>query len=111
MKPPTFDGEVKSGQEAEAWILGMKKYFQVQDYSGNMKERVAIFNMNGREYIWWAYLRKVKRINETNIKWKQFKKYFKPKYLFDGYYDEKIKEFHELKLGHLTMEKYSNKFL
>ena len=31
-KPPTFDGEIKIGQEAEAWILGIKKYFQVQDY-------------------------------------------------------------------------------
>ena len=28
-KPPTFDGEIKTGQEAEAWILGIKKYFQV----------------------------------------------------------------------------------
>ena len=26
-KPPTFDGEVKTGQEAEAWLLGIKKYF------------------------------------------------------------------------------------
>jgi len=25
------------GQEAEACLLGIKKYFQVQDYSGNMK--------------------------------------------------------------------------
>ena len=23
--PPTFNGEVKNGQEAEAWILGMRK--------------------------------------------------------------------------------------
>ena len=30
-KPPTFDGEIKTGQEAEAWLLGIKKYFQVQD--------------------------------------------------------------------------------
>ena len=45
-KPPTFDGEVKTGQEAEAWLLGIKKYFQVHDYSGNMKARVAIFNLN-----------------------------------------------------------------
>ena len=45
-KPPTFDGEVRTGQEAEAWLLGIKKYFQVHDYSGNMKERVAIFNLN-----------------------------------------------------------------
>ena len=26
-KPPTFDGEVNTGQEAEAWLLGIKKYF------------------------------------------------------------------------------------
>jgi hypothetical protein len=25
-KPPTFDGEVK-GEEAEVWLLGLKKYF------------------------------------------------------------------------------------
>ena len=43
--------------------------------------------------------------------WKQFKKYFKQKYLSDGYYDDNIKEFHELKLGQLTMEEYANKFL
>ena len=24
-KPPTFDGEIKMGHEAEAWLLGMKK--------------------------------------------------------------------------------------
>ena len=56
-KPPTFDGEVKTGQEAEAWLLGIKKYFQVQDYLGNMKARVAIFNLNGRESIWWEHIK------------------------------------------------------
>ena len=28
-KPSTFDGEIKTGQEDEAWLLGIKKYFQV----------------------------------------------------------------------------------
>ena len=51
-RPPTFNGEIKNGQEVEAWLLGMRKYFQVQDYSGNMKARVAIFNLTGRESIW-----------------------------------------------------------
>ena len=55
-KPPTFDGEVKSDQEDESWLLGMRKDFQVQDYSGNMKARVAIFNLNGRASIWWEHL-------------------------------------------------------
>ena len=76
-----------------------------------MKERVSIFNLNRRESIWWENLRKVKKINERNIVWKQFRKYFKQKYLSDRYYDDKIKEFHELKLGQLTMEEYENKFL
>ena len=38
-------------------------------------------------------------------------KYFKKKYLSDRYYDDKIKEFHELRLGQQTMEEYANKFL
>ena len=53
--PPTFNGEINNGQEAEAWLLGMRKYFQVQDYSRNMKARVSIFNLSGREFIWWEH--------------------------------------------------------
>ena len=41
---------------------------------------------------------------------KQFKKYFKQKYLSNRYYDEKIKEFHELRLGQQTMDEYANNF-
>ena len=41
-KPPTFDGEINTSQEDEALLLEMKKYFQVQDYSRNMKARVAV---------------------------------------------------------------------
>ena len=69
-KPPTFDGEVKTGQDAEAWLIGINKYFQVHDYSRNMKERVAIFNLNGRASIWWEHLKQVKRISEGRLKWK-----------------------------------------
>ena len=76
----------------------MRKYFQVQDYSGYMKARVAIFNLVGREFIWWEHFKQVKKINERKIVWKHFQKYFK-KYLFDKYYDDKIKEFYELRLG------------
>ena len=56
-KPPPFDGEVKTGQDAEAWLLGIRKYFQVQDYLGNMKARVSIFNLNGRTSIWWEHFK------------------------------------------------------
>jgi hypothetical protein len=38
-------------------------------------------------------------------------KYFRKKYLSEKYFDEKTKEFYELKLGQLTIEEYVNKFL
>ena len=77
----------------------MRKYFQVQDYFGNMKSRVAVFNLTGRASIWSEHHREVKKVNERRIVWKQFRKYFKQKYLSDRYYDDNIKEFHELILG------------
>ena len=64
------NGEVKTGQEAEAWLIGIKKYFQVQYYSGNMKAIVSIFNLNERESIWWEHFKHVKRISEMILKWK-----------------------------------------
>ena len=76
-----------------------------------MKARVAIFNLIGRASIWWEHFRKVKKINERKIVSKQFHNYFKQKYLSDRCYDDKIKEFHELRLGQQTMEEYENKFL
>jgi hypothetical protein len=41
----------------------------------------------------------------------KFEKYFRKKYLSEKYFDEKTKEFYELKLGQLTIEEYVNKFL
>ena len=55
--------------------------------------------------------KKLKKISERKIVWNQFQKYFRHKHLSDRYYDDKIKEFHELKLGQLSMEEYANKFL
>jgi hypothetical protein len=52
-KPPSFDSEIKKGEEAEAWLLGLKKYFRVHDFSKNLKARVATFNLNGKYSICW----------------------------------------------------------
>jgi hypothetical protein len=110
-KPPSFDGEIKKGEEAEAWLLGLKKYFKVHDFSENLKARVATFNLNGKASIWWEDLTNVKGIHEEDLSWEWFEKYFRKKYLPEKYFDEKTKEFYELKLGKLTIEEYVSKFL
>jgi len=110
-KPPNFDGEIKKGEEAQACILGRKKYFRVLDYSENLKAGITIFNLNGKAYIWWEELRNVKGIHEKELSWGKFEKYFKKKYLSERYYDNKTKEFYELKLRYLAINEYINKFL
>ena len=33
IKPPTFNEETEKGEEAKSWLSGMKKYFQIYNYS------------------------------------------------------------------------------
>ena len=40
VKPPTFNGETKKGEEAEFWLSGMKKHFQIYNYSNQLKARM-----------------------------------------------------------------------
>jgi hypothetical protein len=98
-KPPSFDGEMKKGEEAEPWFLGLKKYFRVHDYSENLKAQIPIFNLNGKTSIWWEELRNVKGVHKKDLSWKQFEKYFRKQYLSEKYMDGKTKEFYELRLG------------
>ena len=60
--------------------------------------------------MWWDQLKKAKNLDEKRISWRQFKEYFQEKYLFENYYERKMKDFFELKLGTMTMEEYEKQF-
>jgi hypothetical protein len=53
----------------------------------------------------------VQQIREKEVTWKEFKRYFEKKYLTKRYYDKKMKEFFELKLGSMTIDEYERNFL
>ena len=59
---------------------------------------MEIYKLNGKTDIWWKDIKKVKNIKEHYVTWKTFKKYFKIKYLLEQHYEEKAKEFYELRL-------------
>ena len=40
IKPPTFDGEHKKDEDAETWFLGMRKYFQLHNFSSHAEGRI-----------------------------------------------------------------------
>lgn len=73
-KPPTFDGELNKPKDVEAWLLGMKKFFELHEYTENMKVRIVIFNLKGKAYIWWEDVKRVKDIRTKESSWHEFKR-------------------------------------
>ena len=67
IKPPIFNGEVEKGEEAEAWLSGMKKYFQIYNYSDRLKDQMDIYNLTGKADIWWKHIKRVKNLKEKYL--------------------------------------------
>lgn len=40
VKSPIFNGELKKPEDAKAWLLGIKKLFELHDYTKNIKASV-----------------------------------------------------------------------
>jgi hypothetical protein len=111
IKPLTFDGEHKKDEVAKTWLLGMRKYFQLNNYSSHAEGRISIYQLNGKASMWRDHLVQVQHIKEKSFTLREFKKYFEKKYLTKRYYDKKIKDLFELKLGSITIDEYERRFL
>ena len=53
----------------------------------------------------------VQHIDEKKVTWMEFKWYFENKYLTKRYYDKKMKDLFELKLGSMTIDEYKRRVL
>jgi hypothetical protein len=111
IKPPTFDGEHKKDEDAETWLLGMRKYFQLHNYSSHPEGITSIYQLKVKSSMWWDHLVQVQHIKKKSVTWREFKKYFEEKYLTKRYYDNKMKDLFELKLGSMTIDEYERRFL
>jgi CRISPR-associated protein Cas8b1/Cst1 subtype I-B len=111
IKAPSFDGENKTGEDSEAWLLGMRKYFLLHDYSSKVEAIISPYHIQGKEYMWWDRLKRVKNLGEKIIFWKKFKKYFQNQYLSEEYCEKKMQELFEIKLGNMTMDRYERNLL
>ena len=50
---------MKKSKDSKAWLLGMKKFLGLHDYSKNMKVKITIFSLKGKVDIWWKYVKRV----------------------------------------------------
>ena len=111
VKPLTFYGENKKDEDVERWLLGMRKYFQLQNYSSHAEGIISIYQLKGKASIWWDQLVQVQCLREKNVTWKEFRKHFEKKYLAKRYYDKKMTEFFQIKLGIMMIDEYERIFL
>ena len=99
------------GEKGEEWLLGMSKYFQVHNDSSVMQARLFVYNLNGKAVRWWWDLKHTKKDELSEISLENFWKIFQEKYMSERFFDRKVKEFHELCMGSMTMDTFINRFL
>ena len=54
-----------------------EKYFQIYNYSDELKAKIEIQKLTGKDDIWWQDINKIKCIKDHYLMWKTFKKHFK----------------------------------
>lgn len=77
--PSTFDGDLKNPKDEEEWLLEMEKFFELHDYTENMKAIIAIFTLKGKANIWWEDVKRVRDIRTKELSWLELKRLFRKK--------------------------------
>ena len=75
LRPPMFDGE--SEETSKAWLLNIKRYFQLYRYDDNLRACLAIFPLSKKDALWWQEAKSVNNIRSKELSWKVFKSYLK----------------------------------
>ncbi|GLJ31586.1 hypothetical protein SUGI_0633870 [Cryptomeria japonica] len=81
MQAPKFDG-TGGGDAAEAWLIGINKYFGLSELNSNTKARIAIYQLEGEASLWWDHLAEIKNYDISQLTWEKFTKWFRKEYLF-----------------------------
>ena len=76
-----------------------------------MKSHLAIYNLDGKETRWWRDLKHTKKDEVKEIWWSKFRIIFQGKYMSERFFNRKVNQFHELKMGSTNMDSFINIFL
>eukprot|EP00253_Pinus_taeda_P034937 PITA_34937 len=98
---------VQLGEEARVTNQAILEI--VQELKNEMA-RLWEDNARGKATLWWEEVKIVKGVTEQTITLDNFQRYFKERYLTEHFYDEKAREFHDLRLGQQTMDEFITRF-
>ncbi|XP_028110669.1 uncharacterized protein LOC114309174 [Camellia sinensis] len=105
MKPPSFKGGIEP-MKAEAWVLGIKKLFEVFPCTEAQKVQLAAFTLEDEARRWWMLTRTI----HPGLTWGRFLELFYDKYFPQSVRDKKVTEFETLRQGSKTVAEYEAQF-
>ncbi|KAL3726558.1 hypothetical protein ACJRO7_031457 [Eucalyptus globulus] len=109
LKPLKFNG-MGSPEEAEQWIDGMERIFQLLDYTNAEKIVLAEYQLEGNAKFWWRASKDIIFPPGTDVNWEDFVRAFNRKHFSDCAKDRKITEFVQLEQKGLIVDQYEARF-
>jgi len=70
IKHPTFDGDHRKDEDMETWLLSMRKYFQLHNYSMQEEGTIVIYQLKGKALMGWDQYVQVKHIDDKKVTWR-----------------------------------------
>ncbi|XP_028098947.1 uncharacterized protein LOC114298552 [Camellia sinensis] len=106
MKPPLYKGGIDP-LKAEAWVLGIKKLFEVFPCTEAQKVMLAAFTIEDEVHRWWTLIRG----EHQGMNCAQFLEIFYEKYFPQSIRDRKVSEFENLKQENKIVAEYEVQFI
>ena len=92
--------------KAEAWVLGIEKFFEVFPCTDAQKVQRAAFPLEDEARRWWMLTRTI----HPELTWDGFLGLFYDKYFPQSMRDKKVTEFETLRQGNKTVAEYEAQF-
>ncbi|KAL2541676.1 Uncharacterized protein Adt_02654 [Abeliophyllum distichum] len=106
--PPTFEGSIDP-LEAEDWLVGIERIFDLIDCPDQKKVTCATFMLKKGARRWWDSTARSK-IHGHTWTWNEFKEIFLKKYFPTSIRNQKEAEFLTLTQGSISLTEYERKF-
>ena len=110
VKFPEFFGAL-DGAATKAWLENMAIYFELCDYTSNMKVCMAIFQLKGRTLLWWKTLLPQLNMAVEDVSWELFEERFRERYLLEEFIERHLNEFNALRQGGRIVPEYEAHFM
>jgi hypothetical protein len=52
LKTPSFDGVREREDDVKSWFLGLRRYFQLHNYSSNLEARISTYHLHKKDAMW-----------------------------------------------------------